>query len=227
MMFTGIVEEIGEIEGITVVADGARVTVTGPTAASDARIGDSIAVDGICLTVVERDRTSFTAELMAETLVRTTAGRWRAGTPVNLERSLTPTTRLGGHLVQGHIDGTGVLVSRTAHDTYDEVAIRVPRALGRFIAPKGAVAVDGISLTVIDVADQPPGAVATPHDDGPGGTARYDDGPVTTFTLGIIPTTRTATTLGRRRLGDEVNIEVDVMAKYAQRLLALREEDER
>lgn len=205
-MFTGIVEEIGEVVDLTVAGDSsdARVTVRGPKVTGDVANGDSIAVGGICLTVVASDAGTFTAELMNETLHRTTAKQWVPGTPVNLERSVTPSTRLGGHLVQGHVDGVGTVVSRTAHPGYDEVAIAVPAALGRFVAPKGAIAVDGISLTVIDVTDS---------------------GDRTTFTLGIIPETRSATTMGRRSAGDSCNIEVDVMAKYAQRLLTFQEVD--
>ncbi len=200
-MFTGIVEEIGEITSLA-VADGgsdARITIRGPLVTSDAQTGDSIAVSGICLTVIASGTGTFTAEMMAETLSRTTAAGWAAGTAVNLERSVTPSTRLGGHLMQGHIDGIGTIVARTEQPGYDDVAVAVPRAVGRYIAPKGAIAVDGISLTVIEVTD---------------------DEEHTTFTVGIIPATRSATTIGRRQMGDTVNIEVDVMAKYAHRLLA-------
>lgn len=203
-MFTGIVEELGEVVAIDVApgAADARITVAGPTVTSDARRGDSISVSGVCLTLVAIDGGTFTAELMAETLAKTTAGSWRPGSSVNLERSVTPTTRMGGHLVQGHVDGVGTITTRVENAGYDDVTISVPRSLGRYIAPKGAVAVDGISLTVIDVADDP----------GEAGS--------TSFTLGIIPETRQRTTLGRRAVGDTVNIEVDVMAKYAERLVA-------
>jgi riboflavin synthase len=213
-MFTGIVEELGEIVSVDMAtaASGprdARVTIRGPKVTSDVAHGDSIAVSGVCLTVVgigSGDAAdTFTAELMAETLARTTAAGWEPGTLVNLERSVTPTTRLGGHIVQGHVDGVGTVVSRTENTGYDDVAISVPGELGRYIAVKGAVAVDGISLTVIDVSD------TLGHAGQPG---------MTTFTLGIIPETRGATTMGHRGAGDRVNIEVDVMAKDAERLLA-------
>ena len=202
-MFTGIVEEIGEVVDLAVAQDSAdaRVTVRGPLVTIDVARGDSIAVGGVCLTVVDSGTDTFTAELMHETLSRTTAKQWVPGTPVNLERSVTPTTRLGGHLVQGHVDGIGTVLSRHAHPGYDEVAIAVPADLAPYLAPKGAVAIDGISLTVIDVTDTGDGA---------------------TFTVGIIPATRSATTMGRRSAGDACNIEVDVMAKYAERLLAHR-----
>lgn len=208
-MFTGIVEELGDIVAIDIAADAtdARVTIDGPVVTDDARLGDSISVDGVCLTVTSLDGSRFTADLMAETLSRTAARAWQPGSRVNLERSVTPATRLGGHLVQGHVDGVGTITGYQRNDRYDDVAITVPRALGRFLAAKGAVAVDGISLTVIAVTDS-----------GSDGTDSHDG--TTTFTLGIIPATRAATTLGQRGVGDSVNIEVDVMAKYAERLLA-------
>lgn len=206
-MFTGIIEELGEVVSVDIAegASDARLTVRGPLVTSDARQGDSISVGGVCLTVVGLGDGTFTADLMAETLARTTAQGWATGTAVNLERSVTPSTRLGGHIVQGHVDGVGTVVSRTRNPKYDDVAIRVPAAIGRLIAEKGAVAVDGISLTVIDVRDAP-----------------SDGAAYTTFTVGIIPETRQVTTMGRREAGDTVNIEVDVMAKYAERLLAHR-----
>ncbi len=199
-MFTGIVEELGEVVSLDVSPDGgdARLVAHGPTVTADVRHGDSIAVSGVCLTVVDFADGTFVADLMAETLDRTAAGSWRPGTAINLERSVTPSTRLGGHLVQGHVDGVGTITARVEHDRYDEVRIGVPADLGRYLAGKGAVAVDGISLTVIDVVDSADG---------------------TEFGVGIIPETRKATTMGARRVGDRVNIEVDVMAKYAERLL--------
>jgi riboflavin synthase len=204
-MFTGIVEELGEVADLRLSPDGgdARVTVRGPVVTGDVGIGDSISVSGVCLTVVSTgpEPGTFDADVMHETLSRTTAGTWRAGSRVNLERSVTPTTRMGGHLVQGHVDGVGVVVDRAAHPGYDELSIRVSTELGRYLAGKGAVAVDGVSLTVIDVTDESDGTV---------------------FTLGIIPQTRTVTTLGTLKIADRVNVEADVMAKYAERLLADR-----
>ena len=202
-MFTGIVEERGEVVALELAPDGAdaRVTVRGPVVTADVRHGDSIAVSGVCLTVVASDGGTFTADVMAETLLRTSARDWAPGRPVNLERSVTPATRLGGHVVQGHVDGVGTIVSRVLHEGYDEFAIGVGSSLAPYIASKGSVAVDGISLTVIDVTDS-------------------DDGSV--FTLGIIPETRAATTLGTATVGATVNIEVDVMAKYVERLLSFR-----
>ncbi|MET3806890.1 riboflavin synthase [Nakamurella sp. UYEF19] len=203
-MFTGIVEERGEVVALDLAPDGAdaRVTVRGPVVTQDVHHGDSIAVSGVCLTVVATADGTFTADVMAETLLRTSAKEWASGRPVNLERSVMASTRLGGHVVQGHIDGVGTIVARIPHEGYDEFSISVSKDLARYIASKGAIAVDGISLTVIDVTDNDHGAV---------------------FTLGIIPETRAATTLGSSALGAAVNIEVDVMAKYVERLLTFRD----
>jgi len=199
-VFTGIIEERGEVLDLTLAADGdsARLTIRAATVTGDAGHGDSIAVSGVCLTVVDRAAGTFTADVMAETLTRTTLGALSVGDEVNLERSVLPTTRMGGHVVQGHVDGVGTLVSRTPHPAWDEIRIAVGPELARYIAGKGAIAVDGISLTVIDVHDTDAGAE---------------------FGIGIIPETRAATTLGGRAPGDRLNIEVDVMAKYVERLL--------
>lgn len=217
-MFTGIVEERGRIVDVHLDGSGAgtesgsaRLTVRGPKVTSDVGHGDSIAVSGVCLTVVERDGDTFTVDVMAETLRRTTVGALSAGDEVNLERSVTPTTRLGGHIVQGHVDGTGTVVRRTEHPAYDEIRIRTSAELARYLAPKGSVAVDGISLTVIDVVDLD---VVDLDDGGPEGAEFGAE-----FSIGIIPETRTATTLGAAQAGTVVNLEVDVMAKYAERLL--------
>ncbi len=212
-MFTGIVEELGEIVEIRHASDpgsapaagrpegSARITVRGPQVTSDAGHGDSIAVDGVCLTVVDRGTDTFSVDVMAETLSRSTIGDRRPGDPVNLERSVTAGTRLGGHIVQGHVDGTGTIVAVVPHEAWNDVRIAVGPDLARYLAGKGAVAVDGISLTVIEVVDTPEGAE---------------------FTIGVIPETRTATTIGARVPGDRVNIEVDVVAKYVERLLGAR-----
>jgi riboflavin synthase len=202
-MFTGIVEERGEVVGITAHdRDGsggaARLTVRGPRVTADAEHGDSIAVSGVCLTVVDRTADTFTADVMAETLHRTTIGALRAGDAVNLERSVTSATRLGGHLVQGHVDGTGVITARNRTQRYDEIRIAVGVDLAPYLAAKGSVAVDGISLTVVDVVDTADGAE---------------------FGIGVIPETRSATTIGSTPLGGRVNVEVDVIAKYVERLL--------
>ncbi len=201
-MFTGIVEERGKVVDFRVNdadAGSARLTIRGPLVTQDAGHGDSIAVSGVCLTVVDRAADAFTVDVMAETLRRSTIGGLSPGDEVNLERSVTPTTRLGGHIVQGHVDGTGVISARTPHPAYDELRIAVGPELARYLAAKGAIAVDGISLTVIDVVDNPAGAE---------------------FGTGIIPETRSATTIGSAPVGSRVNLEVDVVAKYVERLLA-------
>ncbi len=212
-MFTGIVEERGEVVDLRVsspdsAAEGsagsARLTVRGPLVTQDAGHGDSIAVSGVCLTVVDRSDDTFTVDVMAETLKRSTIGTLAPGDQVNLERSVTAATRLGGHIVQGHVDGTGVVTVRIAHPAYDEIRIAVGRDLARYLAGQGAVAVDGISLTVIDVVD---------NDDG------------AEFGIGVIPETRAATTIGAIKVGDRVNLEVDVVAKYVERLLAARDRE--
>lgn len=199
-MFTGIVEEMGRVVSLEMAPGGtdARLRVEGPLVTGDVGHGDSIAVDGVCLTVVGHDGPVFELDVMGETLQRTTVGTLTAGAAVNLERSLTPTTRLGGHVVQGHVDGVGTLVRRETQPAWDILTVAVPRAVGRYIAGKGAVAIDGISLTVVDVVDTAGGVE---------------------FTIGVIPETQRATTLGAAMVGDSVNIEVDVMAKYVERLL--------
>jgi riboflavin synthase len=178
--------------------------VRGPLVTQDAGHGDSIAVSGVCLTVVDRSADTFTVDVMAETLLRSTIGALVPGDEVNLERSVTAATRLGGHIVQGHVDGTGVVTVRTAHPAYDEIRIAVGPDLARYLAGKGAIAVDGISLTVIDVVDNDSGAE---------------------FGIGVIPETRAATTIGAVQVGTRVNLEVDVVAKYVERLLAARDRE--
>jgi riboflavin synthase len=193
-MFTGIVEELGEVVAVERGESSARITVRGPLVLSDAAPGDSIAVNGVCLTVVEHDATSFTADVMAETLDRSSLGALQAGSRVNLERPVTMSARLGGHLVQGHVDGTGVVAERTPGEHWEVVRVTMPAALGRYVVTKGSVTVDGVSLTVVDVGDD-------------------------WFTVSLIPTTLQLTTLGRAQPGDPVNLEVDVVAKYVEKLM--------
>jgi riboflavin synthase len=196
-MFTGIVEELGEVVAIDRLADSARLTVRGPTVLADAAHGDSISVNGCCLTVVEATGEAFTADVMQESLDRTSLGSLAAGSRVNLERAVTPQTRLGGHLVQGHVDGTGVIVGRETSARWDVVTVSLPRELARYVALKGSIAVDGVSLTV----------------------SALSDGEQPTFGVSLIPTTLEMTTLGAKRVGDPVNLEVDMLAKYVERLL--------
>lgn len=197
-MFTGIVEELGEVVRITQTAgDSALVAVRGPLVTSDARHGDSIAVNGVCLTVVDVSDGTFTADVMGETLRRSALGALRAGDQVNLERAAALNSRLGGHLVQGHVDGVGEVIAREPAAQWETVRFRLPAALARYVVEKGSITVDGVSLTVAGV--------------GPDW-----------FAVGLIPTTLKLTTLGARRLGDPVNLEVDVLAKYVERLLGAR-----
>ena len=194
-MFTGIVEELGVVVAVEPLADqAARVSIRGPLVVAGAGPGDSIAVDGVCLTVAERTEQVFTADVMAETLRRTTLGGLAPGRPVNLERPVTLATRLGGHLVQGHVDGVGVIEARTPSEHWEVVEISLPESLSRYVVGKGSIAVDGVSLTVVEAA---------------GGR----------FTVSLIPTTLAATTLGGKRVGDLVNLEVDVIAKYVESLM--------
>ncbi|HEY2724015.1 MAG TPA: riboflavin synthase [Pseudonocardiaceae bacterium] len=195
-MFTGIVEELGELVGRDEAPDAARLAVRGPLVSSDARPGDSIAVNGVCLTVVEVEDGVFTADVIGETLRRSTLASAAVGDPVNLERAAKLGDRLGGHLVQGHVDGTGTVLSRTPPQDsapWELVRIGLPAGLSRYLVEKGSVTVDGVSLTVIE--------------------AGTDE-----FSIGLIPTTRGLTTLGGRQPGEQVNLEVDVIAKYVERL---------
>ncbi|WP_374021762.1 riboflavin synthase [Mycobacterium sp. HNNTM2301] len=195
-MFTGIVEELGEVTGRDVLADAARLTIRGPVVTSDAGHGDSIAVNGVCLTVAELlPDGQFTADVMAETLNRSNLGALQVGSPVNLERAAAINSRLGGHIVQGHVDGTGQVVSRAPSAHWEVVRIEIPAPVARYVVEKGSITVDGISLTVSGL--------------GPDW-----------FEVSLIPTTRELTTLGRAPVGTQVNLEVDVIAKYVERLLA-------
>ncbi|MDP9822875.1 riboflavin synthase [Nocardioides massiliensis] len=205
-MFTGIVEELGTIDAIEEQADAIRLTVRGPHVVTDATLGDSIAVNGCCLTVAERSTETFTADVMRETLTKTTLGTLEPGSRVNLERAVTPSTRLGGHIVQGHVDGTGTVLSRTPSEHWELVEIALPPTLVRYLVPKGSITVDGVSLTVVDVHD---------------GDADDPQAPPR-FTISLIPETLARTTLGSREPGERVNLEVDVLAKYIERLTAGR-----
>lgn len=204
-MFTGIVEELGEVVEVTPLPDDAlRLTVSGPLVTSDARDGDSIAVNGVCLTVTGLREGTFGADVMRETLERSSLRGVQAGTRVNLERPVTLGTRLGGHLVQGHVDGVGTVLGREASEHWEVVRISLPPSLSRYVVEKGSIAVDGVSLTVaaMEIAQ-------------PGGSA----GAPTSFSVSLIPTTLQHTTLGHVQVGDPVNLEVDVLAKYVESLM--------
>ncbi len=193
-MFTGIVEELGSVAEMKDLGDAARIAVRGSTVTSDARHGDSISVNGVCLTVVEVLGDTFTADVMKETLDRSSLGALAVGDPVNLERAAMMTTRLGGHMVQGHVDGVGRIVNRKSADQWEIVTFTLPEDLARYVVEKGSITVDGVSLTVTQVSD-------------------------TEFSVSLIPTTLNLTTLGHKGIGAPVNLEVDVIAKYVEKLL--------
>lgn len=193
-MFTGIIEEIGRIERIELTDDAARFTVRGPIAVSDARHGDSISVSGVCLTVVEQGDDWFTADVMRQTLVTSTLGDVAEGRTVNLERAAKIGDRIGGHIVQGHIDGTSELLSVVPGEAWRVLRFSLDREHAPLVVDKGSITVDGTSLTVSAVGDD-------------------------WFEVSLIPETLTATTLGERVVGDRVNIETDILARQVQRML--------
>jgi riboflavin synthase len=201
-MFTGIVEELGTVAAIEDQGDAIRLSIHATTVLEDAGLGDSISVNGCCLTITSYDAGTdpgtvpgtWTADVMQETLDKTSLYGVRPGDPVNLERAVTADKRLGGHIVQGHVDGVGTVVSRTPSEHWEVVEISLPEALSRYLVDKGSITVDGVSLTVVEA-----------------GTDR--------FTVSLIPETLGRTTLGTRQPGDRVNLEVDIIAKYVERLL--------
>ena len=218
-VFTGIVEELGQVVTLERAAEPARLTIAGPGVTADARRGDSIAINGVCLTVTAIGDGQFSADVMGETLSRSSLGSLAAGAPVNLERPLRPDGRIGGHIVQGHVDGTGVIVSRAPGGGWDVVRISVPGELSRYVVEKGSVAVDGVSLTVSALSPpavlSPPGVLSPPAAPGPAPGAWLE--------VSLIPETLQRTTLGIKQPGDVVNLEVDMIAKYVERLLAGRQ----
>ncbi len=197
-MFTGIVAGLGRVRSLEAVGGDRRIVIAaGQLDMAGVHAGDSICVSGVCLTALDPDERGFSADVSNETLSRTTLGQLAAGDAVNLERSLTPATPMGGHFVSGHVDGVGRVVSVEADGRAERWVFEVPEALARYIAPKGSIAIDGVSLTVNEVEG-----------------AR--------FGVALIPHTRAVTTFGARRAGDSVNIEVDLIARYVERLLATR-----
>lgn len=197
-MFTGIVEELGQVTALDLSHESATLTVRGPQVVSDARHGESISVNGVCLTVVEHDGAHFSVDVMAETLLRSSLGELTVGAPVNLERAMAANGRFGGHVVQGHVDGTATVLTRTPGEKWEVVRFSLPAGLARYVVAKGSITVDGASLTV----------------SGLGSAAEGD-----WFEVSLIPTTLSHTTLGHKGPGATVNIEVDVLAKYVERLL--------
>jgi riboflavin synthase len=196
-MFTGIVVELGEVVALDWHGEGAVLAVRAPVVSADARDGDSIAVSGVCLTVTGTDGDVFTADVMKETFDRSALGSLRVGEVVNLEPAVTPATRLGGHIVQGHVDGVGTVLDRTPGERWEDVRIGLPDGLARYVVEKGSIGVDGVSLTVTKVDPS-------------------------SFQVSLIPTTLAMTTLGRKQAGALVNLEVDVIAKYVEKLVGAR-----
>jgi riboflavin synthase len=194
--FTGLVADLGAVLGAEHSGDGVRLRIGTPLAA-EVDDGDSVAVNGVCLTAVDVRPGEFTADVMRETLQRSSLGALRVGDPVNLERPVTLAGRLGGHLVQGHVDGVGTILAREPSENWEIVRVSLPPDLGRYIVTKGSISVDGVSLTVVSVTDD-------------------------AFSVSLIPTTLALTTLGTKHVGDPVNLEVDVIAKYVEKLLAGR-----
>jgi riboflavin synthase len=201
-LFTGIVEEVGSLAAREDAGDAAVLRIRARRVLEDVALGDSIAVNGVCLTVTGTDGEEWTTDVMAETLRRSSLGALADGDPVNLERAVTAHTRLGGHMVQGHVDGVGRVVSRTPGEHWEVVRVAVPPELARYVVEKGSITVDGVSLTVSALSAA--------------------DDPEPWFEVSLIPTTLRETTLGGRAPGDPVNLEVDVIAKYVERLLGAR-----
>jgi len=196
-MFTGIIEELGKVVAIEEQPDALRLTISGPLVTSDIKRGDSISCSGVCLTAIEIENGTFTADVMKETLRLTSLDGVKVGDPINLERAMTMQTRFGGHHVQGHVDGVGHFISREKSDNWDWVRVQVPKELMKYVVLKGSITLDGISLTVNELGEDFVG-------------------------LSLIPETLRLTTLGYKAPGDKVNVEVDVMAKHIERLIEMR-----
>jgi riboflavin synthase len=195
-MFTGLVEEQGSVVAVESLGDSVRLTLRGPLVTSDASHGESIAVNGCCLTVTEVDGDTFTADVMEESLRRTSLSDLTVGSPVNLERAIAAGARLGGHIVQGHVDGVGTLLERTPSTHWEILRFSLPAELARYLVEKGSITVSGVSLTVVGVTDD-------------------------SFAVSLIPTTLADTILGTLTPGDRVNLEVDIVAKYVERILTV------
>jgi len=193
-MFTGIVEELGTVAAIEEQGDALRLSISAQTVLEGTGLGDSISVNGCCLTVTDVTDGTWTADVMAETLDKTSLAGARPGDRVNLERAVTPQTRLGGHIVQGHVDGVGEVLRRTPSDHWEVVEVSLPPHLAPYLVDKGSITVDGVSLTVVEAGDE-------------------------SFTVSLIPETLARTTLGHRAVGDRVNLEADIIAKHVEKLL--------
>jgi len=195
-VFTGIIEEMGRVVALEDLGDSVRISIDGPIVTSDASLGDSICVSGVCLTVMDLASSVFSADVMAQTLKMSALGDLQIGSFVNLERALTPTTRLGGHMVQGHVDATTHIVSRSPSEHWEVVRFELPQTIARYVAARGSIAIDGISLTVSEL---------DPHHSW--------------FEVSLIPTTIASTTLGSKRAGETVNLESDILARHVERLM--------
>ncbi|CAB4541802.1 MAG: riboflavin synthase [Actinobacteria bacterium] len=193
-MFTGIIEELGKVAAIEKQPDAIRLTIACKGVLSDLKRGDSISCSGTCLTAIEIDENGFTADVMLETIRRSSLDGVKVGDPINLERAMSAATRFGGHIVQGHVDGVGEVVSREKSDNWDWVKIRLPKELMKYVVHKGSITLDGISLTVNDIADD-------------------------VIAVSLIPETLKVTTLGYKNPGDKVNVEADVLAKHVEKLM--------
>lgn len=200
-MFTGIVEELGTVRSIAAGAKAGKIAIAAQVVLTDLHIGDSVAVNGICLTVVSFDKTGFVADVMPETIKRTSFAELKGGSRVNLERALTLQSRLGGHIVSGHVDGVGTILEMKEDENAVVIKISVPRNIVKYIIPKGSVTIDGISLTVVEVQDS-------------------------WFSVSVIPHTRSVTSLGYKKAGSKVNIENDVISKYVERFVNFPDEKE-
>lgn len=196
-MFTGIIEELGQVASITNLQDSIRLEVTGKLVRSDLRQGDSIAVNGVCLTAAELTEKGFIADVMLETLNRSSLRGLSVGDSLNLERAMSGSGRFGGHVVQGHVDGVGEILSRETSSNWDVVKVRIPSELTRYVVEKGSITLDGVSLTVNEIDDD-------------------------VISLSLIPETLRLTTLGRKKVGDSLNVEADILAKHIEKLMEAR-----
>lgn len=198
-MFTGIVEELGTVTSVADLGDSIRLAIHAPLVTSDAQLGDSICVSGVCLTVTSLDEGSFSADVMAQTLKMSALSELVAGSRVNLERAVTPTTRLGGHVVQGHVDATTTIISRSPSEHWDVVRLELPLSIAKYVAARGSIALDGVSLTVSEI-----------------------DLNQKWFEVSLIPTTIAATTFGSKGVGQTVNVESDILARHIERLMQVK-----
>jgi riboflavin synthase len=218
-VFTGLVEEKGRVLSVSrLPGDAAIITIGAAVVLDETNLGDSIAVNGVCLTVAEHGPQQFSAEVMSETLTRTTTGDLNVAAEVNLERAVLATSRLGGHVVQGHVDGVGELIEIEPAEHWTKLTFEIPQALAGYVAEKGSIAINGVSLTIVAVSAPKPearDALAAKT------VVEHDTAHSHWFQVSLIPTTQDETTLGSIAVGDRVNLEVDVIAKYVERLMAV------